>query len=67
MPIKLQTKVDLEKIMFTDKEMQEMYEQHKDKFFDFKEFEEAVIEILAEDADKARKRADKAVENGEVA
>lgn len=53
--------------MFTDKEMQEMYEQHKDKFFDFKEFEEAVIEILAEDADKARKRADKAVENGEVA
>ncbi len=53
--------------MFTDKEMKEMYEQHKDKFFDFKEFEEAVVEILTEAADEARKRADKAVENEEVA
>jgi hypothetical protein len=53
--------------MFTDKEMQEMYEQHKDKFFDFKEFEEAVIQILAEEAYELRKRADKAVEDGEVA
>jgi hypothetical protein len=41
--------------MFTDKEMQEMYEQHKDKFFDFKEFEEAVIQILAEEAYELRK------------
>lgn len=53
--------------MFTDKEMKEMYEQHKDKFFDFKDFEKAVVEILNEEANKTRKRADKAVENGEVA
>jgi NACalpha-BTF3-like transcription factor len=52
--------------MFTDKEMKEMYEKHKNEFFDFKDFEEEVVKILAEEASVARKRADKAVENREV-
>ena len=52
--------------MFTDEQMQEMYEKHKDKFFDFKDFEEEVVKILAEEAYESRKRADKAVQNKEV-
>ncbi len=48
--------------MFTDKEMQEMYELHKDKFFDFKDFERAVVEVLNEEADAARKAADERLE-----
>jgi hypothetical protein len=52
--------------MFTDKEMKEMYEKYKDEI-SFEEFEKEVIAYLNEEANKARKRADKAVENGEVA
>ena len=51
--------------MFTDDEMQEMYEKHKDQFFDFKDFERAVVEVLNEEADAARKAADKRLEKRE--